>query len=420
MKLPFNWDYNSDQPYQLKDRAFKKQMRLNEWFSLTKTLLLSLIMIPFSIIAIPYAKRKEISAKRFFGMSVNLDKETLQNPQNKLIDELNVNDILIRFPLWEMDKISEYKNFVQSFKNKNITLNIMQDREHIEDLELLKKDLDLIFSVFESSVIRFQIGSTINRAKWGFFSVNEYLKFYEVAYQLKIEKYKTLELIGSGVIDFEYHYTIHSLFNLFKIKYDGVAGLLYVDRRGAPENAQMGFNLSDKIALLYSMTSLSKKSTNRLYITETNWPISNTAPFAPTSETECVDEDSYKNYMLRYYILAFASQQVDTVFWHQLIAPGYGLIDNRDNNSKKRAAFKAFKFLVSILNEAQFLRLDEKRGLYTFQCLTEDGLVHICWATKEQRAYFYDGMSYHDSLGKKRNADKLRVGSEPLYFNMGK
>ncbi len=77
---------------------------------------------------------------------------------------------------------------------------------------------------------------------------------------------------------------------------------MYVDRRGSPYNTQYGiFDTKNKIDLLYSLTKLSWKTSNEIYITEVNWPISNTAPYAPTSEHECVSEDDYKKFMLEYH-----------------------------------------------------------------------------------------------------------------------
>ena len=205
-----------------------------------------------------------------------------------MIEELGVKRVLVRFKLWQIQDIGALENFLRSFKDVKVTLKIMQDREHVEDAELLKRDLDTIFERFKNLVDIFEIGTTINRAKWGFFSVDEYSRFYKVAYDLKMSKYKDIKLIGSGVIDFEYHFTAHTLFNLYNYRYDGVSSLLYVDRRGAPENKQIIFTLLDKIALLSSIVSLSLKTKNELHITETNWPLSGTAPYAPTSEYECV------------------------------------------------------------------------------------------------------------------------------------
>ena len=65
MKKPFKWDSNSDQPYQLKDKLFKKKMRKKESFSLIKTFLIALVILPISIIMTPFVRRKSISSSDF-------------------------------------------------------------------------------------------------------------------------------------------------------------------------------------------------------------------------------------------------------------------------------------------------------------------------------------------------------------------
>ncbi|MDH4945453.1 glycosyl hydrolase [Sulfurimonas sp. C5] len=413
MKEPFKWDNYSDQAAILTDKNFKKKMRKKEFFSLLKTLFTALIILPISIIAMPFVKRKEIDSKNFFTLGVDYQRESEKTLE--LLDELDVESILVRIKLWELETLSELKIFLEANKGRQITLKILQDREHIEDLELLEKDLMYIFSELHDLVDIFEIGTTINRAKWGFFSVDEYNRFFTIAYKLKQEQFPDIKLIGSGVIDFEYHYTVHTLFNFTPYKYDGVSSLLYVDRRGAPENLQLGFMLSDKIAILGSMITLSPKSDHKLYITETNWPIKGTAPYAPTSETECVDEATYANYMLRYYLLAFASQQVDYVSWHQLIAPGYGLIDNRDG-LQKREAFETYKFMVKTLKNAQFLRLDIKRSYYILQFLVDEQLLQIHWSLKDTILRNEDYFNVYDKNGKSINDETLKIGASPLYI----
>ena len=307
MKQPFKWDDYSDQPALLQDKAYKKSMRKKEKNSLIYTIFSALIILPLSILMMPFVKRKEINSSEFFSLGVDWQREPQET--QKMLQELEVKSILLRFKLWEMDKLDELKSFILQNNDKKITLKILQDREHIEDLALLKKDLHVIFSSLDNSVAMYEIGSTINRTKWGFFSVREYLNFYKVAYDLKINEFPVIKLLGSGVIDFEFHFTTHTLFNFCKCKYDAVSALLYVDRRGAPENTQIGFTLTDKIALLSTLIWLSPKTKQELHVTEVNWPISHTAPYAPTSEHECVSEDLYADFMLRYYLLAFASQQ---------------------------------------------------------------------------------------------------------------
>ena len=417
MKSPYSWDNYSDQPYQLKDKAFKKNMRKKEFKSILKTIFISLFILPLSILAMSFVKRKEIKSDEFFCIGADYQREP--NLSLQLLEELHVQRVLLRFKLWEMDTLNDLKDFILKLENKKITLKILQDRENVEDLKLLQKNLDIIFLELSLHVDIFEIGSTINRAKWGFFSVDEYNKFFQVAYDLKIAKYKIIKLIGSGVIDFEYHFTAHTLFNFFKYHYDGISALLYVDRRGAPENSQMGFTLSDKIALLSTMVWLSPKVKQELHITETNWPITKTAPYAPTSEHECVDENLYSDFMLRYYFLAFASQQVDSVSWHQLIAPGYGLIDNREG-IKKRLAFFSYKFMLKSLQNAQFLRLDIKRDYYILQCIIDDALLQIHWTLKPTTLKNEDSFRVYSCDGKLINDEILNITSSPIYIYITK
>jgi len=413
MKAPFTWDNYSDQPAQLKDKSYKKEMRKCQLFSLIKTAVTALVILPTSLVAMPFVRRRVIKQSEFISLGVDYEKEAQST--DEFLQDLAVKNILLRFKLWEMDKLKLLKIFLIKHSDKNITLKILQDRENIEDLELLKKNLETIFTQLDGLIQRYEIGTTINRAKWGFFSVDEYNKFFLVAFKLKKTKFKSIKLLGSGVIDFEYHFTAHTLFNFFKYKYDGVSSLLYVDRRGAPENTQLGFTLSDKIAWLSTMVWLSPKSTKELHITETNWPLTGTTPYSPTSEKECVNEESYANFMLRYYLLAFASQQVDSVSWHQLIAPGYGLIDNR-NGIRKRVAYETFKYMNQTLHNAQFLRLDIKRDYYILQCLVNDTLLQIHWSLIDTDLQNEEFFEVYDRDGKHIIQETLQIGQKPTYI----
>lgn len=345
MKTPFIWDKYSDQPYPIKDTVYKKKMRKKQLFSYVPLFLSNIILFPLAIISMKLFKGIKVDKKAFYGMGVDLDKGEVQK---ELIEELGLKHLLIRMPLWDMDRIDEYVAFAKSFgDDKEILLNILQDREHIDDDVLLKKDIEIIFKKFSSFVLEYQIGNAINRSKWGFFSMDEYLRWYEIIQKIRDEKYPHLKLIGSSVIDFEFHYTIRTLFNLFRVKYDMFSSLLYVDRRGAPENTQMGiFDTNNKINMLYALTKLSPKTSSDIYITEVNWPLSNTAPYAPTSELECVSESDYSTYMLAYHKTLQMSGKIKRVYWHQLIAPGYGLVDHRNGSIRKTKAYESYKKLI--------------------------------------------------------------------------
>lgn len=390
MKEPFAWDHYSDQPSIIKNKALKRAMRRSALPSLVKTFLVALLTLPFALLITPFARRKKIDGEDFFALGVNLDKEPNTTPY--LIEELGVKKLLIRIPLWEMNRLDDYIAFVKSFKDKHITIALLQDREHITSPSMTKDHFTQIFEALEGTCETYIIGSTINRAKWGFFSVNEYLDFYAIAYSLKKERFPHLKFIGSNVIDFELHFTAHTLFNMQNIHFDALGTLLYVDRRGAPENTQMGFNLMEKINLISSLLRLSSKSDNELIITETNWPIKNTAPYAPTSEHECVREEDYAAFMVRYYLIAFASQKVSCVYWHQLIAPGYGLIDNREG-IRKRSAFDAYKTMLSHLGDATFVSYSSKNNPHLLVCNTPRGRLTIQWTLTTFPTYTYKEVS---------------------------
>jgi hypothetical protein len=163
------------------------------------------------------------------------------------------------------------------------------------------------------------------------------------------------------------------------------------------------------------MVWLSRKTKPDLHITETNYPISDTAPYAPTSEYECISEELYADYMLRYHLLAFASQQVDSVSWHQLMARGYGLVDNIDG-IQKRDAFFTYKFMLKHLKNAQFLRLDIKRGYYILQFLVNDQLLQIHWSLKPTTLKNEEFFEVFSSMGDIIMDEILDIGSSPLYI----
>jgi len=414
MKTPFAWDYYSDQPAIIRDKNLKRKMRLSALPSLIKTFLIAAVTLPFSVLTIPYLPHRRIDGDRFFGMGVNLDKEPSLSPG--LVRELGVKNLLIRIPLWEIDRLDEYVAFVRNFEGCTVTIALLQDREHITDLAMTREHFKAIFTALSGICDTYVIGSTINRAKWGFFSVNEYLDFYGIAFDLKKTCFPHLKLIGSNVIDFEYHYSAHTLFNFKNIRYDAVGSLLYVDRRGAPENTQMGFNLIEKIRLLASLARLSPKCDGEIVITETNWPITGTAPYAPTSETECVDEESYASYMVRYHLLAFASQSVNSVFWHQLVAPGYGLIDNRDG-IRKRSAFDAYRTMLSQMADASFVGYGVKRGRHTLLCETLRGVLHVEWLEEgSMEIALTQTVTVTTRDGISMDTDTLLLGESPIYY----
>ncbi|CAC9439679.1 hypothetical protein [uncultured Gammaproteobacteria bacterium] len=341
----FKWDYHSDQPCVITNKAFKKQQKKQYLFEYLRMFLLFGLVFPMAFFWQFLGRFPK--TKMQIGIGVNLDKG---EEQYALVEELGVKHLLIRMPLWEIDRVDEFVQFAKNFgEDKVILINVLQDREHIKNLSLFKKSIQIIFDKFQGIATEYQIGNATNRTKWGFFSVSEYLRFYQIAQSVRDACFPQLKLLGSSVIDFEYYYTASALFNFKQVKFDKLSSLLYVDRRGAPDNRQYGFDLKNKINLLAAMLHLSAKSKNEIYITEVNWPLKNTAPFAPTSEKECVSELEYEQYMQNYINIVKKTQKISRLYWHQLIAPGYGLVDNRDGKIRKTPAFYEFKQLIKTI-----------------------------------------------------------------------
>ena len=414
MKPPFAWDDHSDQPYQLKDRALKKRLRRAERFSLFKTALSGLFFLPLSVVAMPFLRKREVEPSRFAGLIV----DPLRDPaaSREAIEALGVEELLIRVKMWDISSLETAADFARQLRGKQLFFVIMQDREHVEDAALSRETFARIFTALSPFGSRFQIGTTLNRAKWGFASVDEYLRFFNTARQLRDDAFPALELVGPGVIDFEYHYTAHALFNFSGVRFDAVSALLYVDRRGAPENTQAGCDLTCKINLLSAMTMLSPRAKYPLYLTETNWPLTGTAPYAPTSEKECVDEEMHASYLVRYYLLALATQQVRTVYWHQLVAPGYGLVDNRDG-WRERPAFRAFKTFIALCGNARYIALQQQRNRFEMLLQNEDGLLRIFWTNGETfTRHFAQPQRFVDRDGEPFVTDTLDISDAPVYL----
>ena len=388
--LEFKWDEYSDQPAIISDKALKKRLRLSALSHHLRSFATSVMVLPAVLarFALESGNRVNtpINTDQFFGLCVNSDKEPALTPA--LVEELGVKHILVRIPLSDIERLDRHIEFIKSVGNISICVNVLQDRRHVVDHELLRSSLRSIFKALSSDALasriaQVQIGNAINRLKWAFVSVEDYLAFYQVAQSLRDREFPALILAGSSVIDFEPISTLRSLFHRFSIRYDKVAALLYVDRRGAPENKQyLLFDLQNKIRFIMSAIRLSPKSNDKLLITEANWPLVNTWPYSPASDECCVSGTEAAQYLVRYYLEALSTGMVETVYWHQLIAPGYGLMDNRKSPPRKYPSYFAFKTMLRLLQGAELIKVESNRQ--GARCVTfskKESTISVHWST---------------------------------------
>lgn len=348
-ELPAWWDPYSNQPYKL-PAGEKPRMtadNLAEYFKVAVTALLASPLLLWK-----YALARPVGAppdaKRFIGLSLSADAK-YNDAIVDMVDELGVEELLVRVPVWELDRLDATLALMDRLPERRFLVNVLQHRDSVRDPESWRRQLEQIFGAFAGRTQWFQIGNAVNRSKWGCRHSGEALELFRIADQVRSD-HPGIKLLGSSVIDFEPLVTLRTLLNFVDFKMDGCAAQLYVNRRGSPYGKQYHyFDLARKIRLLHAMLGLSNRMEKRLWITETNWPLLGTKPYTPNSgrPRSTVDEPTQAEYLKAYYRIAWRSGWVEKVYWWQLINPGYGLVDHRGGKLRKMPSYFALKALLA-------------------------------------------------------------------------
>lgn len=312
---------------------------------------------------------------RPFGLSLS-PHESRNEAVVECLTELGIPQSLIRFPSWDRDTLSSCEKFADLLLENRVELTgaLLQRRDDVLDPLRWKDFVEEVFVRFGKKCAFFEVGHAWNRTKWGVWNYKEYLQLARPVAELA-GKYD-VKIVGPAVIDFEFHLYPPVL---KEIPFDKVSSLLYVDKVGPPENTQFGWDTAAKVALLKAAVDVSAVKGKDLWITEVNWPLKGMGEYSPASGKPNVTEERQADYLVRYNILTLASGFVERIYWWQLVAPGYGLIDNREGGWRKRPSFFALKTLVAILDGSTFVRkIDHPHAkLFSF---TKDGENFVvCW-----------------------------------------
>ena len=307
-----------------------------------------------------------------------------ENPQAPLdmAAELGVRHVLIRLHPWEESHAAE-EELARALHARGCELSfaLPQNRELVKDPQRWRSAVERLAEAFTPYGRAFQIGQAINRSKWGIWTTSEYVALARAAADI-LHRYPGAELIGPAVIDFEHHVTAAVLNRKdLGFRFDAVSSLLYVDRRGAPESPQAGFDTEGKVALLKAIAETARNSTGRCWITEVNWPLWE-GPHSPAGRSVSVDEETQADYLVRYYLLALGTGLVERVFWWQLAARGYGLVDPADPAApRRRPSFVAFQTLLRELDGARLeaVSSQEPARLYLFR-RPDGGETGVAWS----------------------------------------
>lgn len=327
-----------------------------------------------------------------------------------------IRQTLVRLPSWERDNLSRYEAFCRLLRRAEIDVvaALLQCREDVLDPASWGLFLEEAFSRFSPFCSFFEIGHAWNRTKWGVWDHKEYIDLALPAVPLA-KKYG-VGLVGPAVIDFEFHLYPPVL---KAVAFENVSSLLYVDRTGAPENAQYGWTAAKKVALLKAVVDSSAGEGRDCWITEMNWSLQGTGGFSPAAGRPCVTEDEQANYLVRYFIICLASGLVERIYWWQLVAPGYGLIDSRDTPWRKRPSYFALATMVRLLEGSRFIGKapDVKAEIFLFRKGEEE--FAVCWTRKGAVDHRFSrtpkNILGRDGKEEKILPERIRIEETPRY-----
>ena len=381
------WDYLSDQPHQHAGRWEKLSVRLADAPSHLANTALFLAAAPRI-----YRRYRQLEATLFAsevpwqgaGVAVR-PFEPAPAAVAAAVSDLGLQQVLLRLHPWQQEHRAELELAKElQEQGRELVFALPQDRELVRDPALWRRRIEELVGLFRPFGTTFVVGQAINRSKWGIWRYSEYRRLLREAAEV-MRNDPAIRLFGPGVIDFELHATAAVVNHPRTARLDGLASLLYVDRRGAPENAQLGFDTPRKLALAKAIASEAKRCGPPSWVTEVNWPLWE-GPHSPAGKSVSVDEEKQADYLSRFYLLALASGVCERVYWWQAIARGYGLIAPGDpagdaNGLRRRPSFYALAALEKELRGATFKkRLNAPPGSWLLLFDSPQGEIVAAWS----------------------------------------
>ena len=426
------WDEKTEQPM----IALSKKEKHRERFLLDFLFIIARTLYSLPKVISHYRKLENmdfanpVNLSHKIGIAINPKSEYISR-QMMLLKRLGNPPILIRFCRHESPQIWSHTIQLihalhqQGFK---IMVALLQDRIATKNSAAWNEFLETVIPKIANHVDTIEITHAYNRIKWGVWSLKELSQLFAVAFEFK-KRFPQLQLTGPACIDFEYAPVISAFETLRRInpqyQFNALSHLLYVDRRGAPENKQGKFSTLEKSRMLRAIAKSSRSCQNRVIISEVNWPLNKTGIWSPVvcpyltphwqQRPSGETPEIYAHFMLRYLAITICSGYVDQVFWWQLCAHGYGLIDDQDN-FRERPAFTALEFFLQLLGNARFeKKLASAKDTYLLEFSLGDRRYLMVWTTSQlKRSTNVKFEKAWDYLG--NPIDSAELSGAPVYL----
>lgn len=366
------WDEKTAQPVVVLGRSEKR--RLRKLSDIVTTLCRGLIASPALYRkyrrSLSESYSKPVTLKNRFGVALHPQAEYIDQ-EWALLKALGGPPVLLRFCHHETPEDWQAGiALVGRLHRENIPVmvKILQDRQAVLNPVSWRGFLRTVVEAVADKVRQIEVTHAKNRSKWGVWTNREFKALMQPVLELR-QEFPAVNFVGPACIDFEYLAVLSGLAEMPKgLHLDGLSHLLYVDRRGAPENKQAGFSTVEKSALLKAIADWSSRVDSRVIVSEVNWPIQSAGLWSPITGTyeksewrrdpPGETEIDYANFMLRFLAITVCSGHVEEVYWWRLSARGYGLVDDQAGFAP-RPAFTALKFFLHLLGDTVFIKKHE-------------------------------------------------------------
>ncbi|MCK6460950.1 MAG: hypothetical protein L6Q95_13790, partial [Planctomycetes bacterium] len=334
--------------------------------------------------------RKPVAMSDRIGMTVSPTRETWDK-ELPLLQGLGRLPVLARYYAHESEREWQFTTAALRALHADgwkVSVALVQDRRAVADPSRWDAFVKAVLGGLGGIAEWIEPAHAINRVKWGIWSLREYERLLAPFAAMP-------RVMGPAINDFELP---HAAAALRARKFDALSLHLYVDRRGAPENRQGKYDALDKFALARALSERGGCG-GRVIVSEVNWFLRDKGyahPFAPyatpgLSHEWDVDEETYADYMLRYYLHAICSGMVERVYWWRLAARPFGLVDPEGWHA--RPAYHALREFLARFGRSTFVeRLPSEEGVYLLRFREPDQVVGFR-AGGEQRAEFPPGFT---------------------------